>query len=66
MRFAGWLIYFLTSYSQLYRVEEGKEDVLVAAYHRGHLVINVRKPFIELFDGYEEILDLLVGTPFCT
>jgi len=48
---------------KLYCAEGGKET-LIAAYHRGRYVMNARKPFVELFDGYEDILDLIIIT--CT
>lgn len=50
----------LTSCSQLYSTE-GNNETLIAAYHRIRSVINARKPFVELFDGYEGILDLIIG-----
>lgn len=50
----------LTSCSQLYSTE-GNNETLIVAYHRIRSVINARKPFVELFDGYEGILDLIIG-----
>lgn len=50
---------------QLFRIDsEGSEGTLVAAYHRGRYAIKARKPFVELFDGYEDILDTLIGMDF--
>ena len=49
-----------TTMTQLYHSEDDKENP-VAVYRRGCRLIKSRKASLELCDGYEGILDLIVG-----
>lgn len=51
----------LTSRFKLQCTDESGEKHTIATFHERRFLFGRRKAFIELHEGYEDILDLLVG-----